>query len=223
MDYYRASLARIKQAKALPQPVFAYASDLQPGFFDFRGALESYTGFTFAFDFPTKINSRGKIAGKEAEGVLAENDSLRIEIIFQVKEAFFGLLLAQEKLRYAENNLELAEDFAQKTELKFEAGEVARVEALRARVEASGAMTEVRAARNDVRVARAVLNFLLARKEMEPLEVRRGFEGAAHEPRFGVPQGDGARVPTGNPGHQSVSRERGTDAWPGKTGLYTRF
>ncbi len=33
VDYYRASLARIKQAKALPQPVFAYASDLATRFF----------------------------------------------------------------------------------------------------------------------------------------------------------------------------------------------
>jgi outer membrane protein TolC len=97
---------------------------------------------------------------------------LNLEIIFSVKEAFYALLLAQEKLRYAEDNLELARDFAEKTDLKFEAGEVARVEALRARVEAAGAETEVRAARNDARVAQALLNFLLARRESEPIEVQ---------------------------------------------------
>jgi outer membrane protein TolC len=171
VEYYRASLARIKQAKALPQPVFAYDSDLQPSFFDFGNSGESYTGFAFGIEFPTKISTRGKIAGKESEGIEAENQILRIEIIFSVKEAFYGLLLAQERLGYAENNLELARDFAEKTELKFEAGEVARVEALRARVEASSAMNDVRASTNEVRVARAVLNFFLARKEYEPLEV----------------------------------------------------
>jgi cobalt-zinc-cadmium efflux system outer membrane protein len=170
-EYYRASLARIKQATALPQPVFGYASDLQPSFFDFKNALESYTGLGFAFDFPTKISDRGKIARKESDAFLSETQMLRLEIIFAVNDAFYGLLLAQEKLGYAEDNLELARDFAEKTELKFEAGEVARVEALRARVEAAGAETEVRTARNDVRLARALLNFHLARRESEPIMV----------------------------------------------------
>ena len=49
---------------------------------------------------------------------------------------------------------------------------MARVEALRARVEAAGAETEVRAARNDVRVAGALLNFHLARRESEPIQVQ---------------------------------------------------
>jgi outer membrane protein TolC len=178
-EYYQASLARIKQATALPQPVFGYDSDLQPRFFDFGNALESYTGLGFAFDFPTKIRDRGRIAQKESDVFLSETDMLKLEIIFSVKEAFYGLLLAQEKLAYAEDNLELARDFADKTELKFEAGEVARVEALRARVEAAGAETEVRAARNDVRVAQALLNFHLARRDSEPVEVQGDLKAPA--------------------------------------------
>jgi outer membrane protein TolC len=170
-EYYTASLARIKQATALPQPVFAYDSDLQTSFFNFNSSLEQYKGLVFAFDFPTKIRDRGRIASNEADEFLSETDALKLEIIFSVKEAFYGLLLAQEKLQYAQDNLELAEDFADKTELKFEAGEVARVEALRARVEASGAMTEVREATNDVRLARALLNFHLAKRDFEPIEV----------------------------------------------------
>lgn len=148
-EYYTASLARIKQATALPQPVFAYDSDLQTSFFYFKSSFESYTGLVFAFDFPTKIRDRGRIASKTSDEFLSETDALKLEIIFSIKEAFYGLLLAQEKLQYAKDNLELAEDFADKTELKLEAGEVACVEALRARVEASGAMNEVREATND--------------------------------------------------------------------------
>lgn len=169
--YYKASLARIKQATALPQPVFFYDSDLQPNFFDFKGSGESYTGFSFGIPFPTKIKTSGDIAKKEAEGVSVELELLKLEMIFNVKRAFYGLLLAQEKLRYAENDLELANEFLQNTELKFEAGDVAQVESLRARVEASGTMNEVRARRNGVRVARALLNFHLARSEYETLEI----------------------------------------------------
>lgn len=170
-DYYRASLARIKQATALPQPVFGFDSDLQPGFFDFANSAEQYVGLTFAFDFPTKISARGNIAGKDAEVFLAETDLLKLEIVYQVKEAFYGLLLAQEKLTYAESNLELADDFADMSELKFLEGEVAEVEALRARVEAAGAMNMVREASNEVRLARSVLNFHLGRRNSEALDI----------------------------------------------------
>ncbi len=36
LQQYQASLARIKQAKAFPQPSLDYDSDLQPKFFDFK-------------------------------------------------------------------------------------------------------------------------------------------------------------------------------------------
>jgi outer membrane protein TolC len=178
-DYYRASLARIHQARALPQPSIGYDSDLQPGFFDFSGSMESYLGITFELPFPTKLSAKGKIATKESEVFLAETDLLRLELVYQVKEAFYALLNAERKLTYAEDNLELARDFAEQTDLKFQEGEVAEVEALRARVGAAAAMNLVRAATNEVRLARAVLNFHLGRRDSEPLAI----EGELHVTR----------------------------------------
>ncbi len=177
-EYHRAALARINQARALPQPTIGYDSDLQPGFFDFSGSLESYLGITFELPFPTKISARGNIAGKDADLFLADTDVLRLDTVFRVKEAFYGLLLAQARLEYAEDDLQHAEDFAEMTDLKFAAGEVAEVEALRARVSASAATNRIRSATNDVRVARALLNFALGRRNGAPLEV----EGELHIP-----------------------------------------
>jgi cobalt-zinc-cadmium efflux system outer membrane protein len=171
-DYYRASLARINQARALPQPSIGYDSDLQPSLFDFGGSLESYFGITFELPFPTKLSAQGNIASKDAEVFLSETDLLKLDLVYLVKEGFFALLLAQGKLAYAEDNLQLAQDFAEQTELMFQEGEVAEVEALRARVEAAGAMNMVRAASNEVRLARAVLNFHLGRRDSEPVEVQ---------------------------------------------------
>jgi hypothetical protein len=75
------------------------------------------------------------------------------------------------KLEYAELNLELSQDFQKKAELKFESGDVAKVEALRARVETSKAAKKVRVATNEVDLAKACLNYLMARKKHTPLEV----------------------------------------------------
>jgi outer membrane protein TolC len=171
LQQYQASLARIHQAKAFAQPSLNYDSDLQPSFFNFKNAGETYLGVSQPFEFPGKQSVRGKIASKESAELLAEIDLLKLDLIFLVKRAFYGLLLAQEKLTYAQRNQELAQDFLDKAELKYEAGDVAQVEVLRARVEAATAANEVRAATNDVRLARATLNYLLSRKKYTPIEI----------------------------------------------------
>jgi cobalt-zinc-cadmium efflux system outer membrane protein len=162
---YRASLARIEQARAFAQPRLDYDSDLQARLFDFRGSGESYIGLSQDLEFPGKRYLRGKIAARESSEVLMDTELLKLDLVFQVKEAFYGLLLAQEILKYAEQDVELARDYLRMAQIKFEAGDVARVEVLRARV------NSVRAAANDVRLAKARLNFLLARKKYEPLEI----------------------------------------------------
>ncbi len=172
LQQHQASLARISQAKALPQPSINYDSDMQPKFFNFKDSGESYFGLSQSIEFPGKRHLRGKIASKESNEIMAEIDLLKLDIVFHVKQAFYGLLLAQEKLKYAQQDLELAQDFLKKAELKFDAGDVAKVEALRARVESAKAANEVRSSTNEVRLAKAMLNFLLARKKYAPLEIK---------------------------------------------------
>lgn len=169
---YAASLARIKQAKALPQPTLSFDSDLQSKLLDFQGSRESYVGFNQTLEFPGKRTLRGRIAARESDQVLADIEILKLDLAFQVKQAFYGLLLAQEKVRYARQDLELAEDFQAKAERKLAAGDTAEVEVLRARVETSKAANAVKTAENENRLAAAALNFLLARRSSEPLEIR---------------------------------------------------
>jgi outer membrane protein TolC len=178
MQQHKAALARINQAKALAQPSLNWDSDLQPKLFQFGNSGEWYFGISQSLEFPGKRNIRGKIASKQASELLQEIELLKLDIVFQVKQAFYNLLLSEEKLKYAQQNLQLAEDFLQKAELKYEAGDVAKVEALRARVESSKAANEVRSASNDVRLAKAMLNFLLARKKYSPLEIQGNLKRA---------------------------------------------
>jgi outer membrane protein TolC len=178
MQQYNASLARVNQAKALAQPSINWDSDLQPKLFQFGKSGEWYFGISQELEFPGKRSLRGKIASTQASELLQDIELLKLDVVFQVKQAFYNLLLSQEKLKYAQQNLELAQDFLQKAELKYEAGDVAKVEALRARVESSKAANEVRSASNDVRLAKAMLNFLLARKKYSPLEIQGNLKRA---------------------------------------------
>lgn len=169
---YDAALARINQAKAFAQPAINWDSDLQPKLFNFKNSGEWYFGISQEIEFPGKRTLRGKIASREAGKFLQDVELLKLDIAYQVKEAFYTLLLSQEKRKYSQQNLELAQDYLEKAELKFEAGDVAKVEALRARVEASKAANDVRIATNEVRLAKAMLNYLLARRKYAPLEIK---------------------------------------------------
>lgn len=169
---YDASLARVHQAKAFHQPSINWDSDLQPKLFDFKGTNEWYFGLSQTLEFPGKRFLRGKIAGKKADELKQEIELLKLDITFQVKEAFYSLLLAQEKYNYAKQNLKLSKEFLQNTQLKFETGDVAKVEVLRAQVEVSKASNAVKVASNEVRLAKARLNYLMARKKYSPLQVK---------------------------------------------------
>src|SRR4030042_2260604 len=157
---YQASLARIQQAKAFYQPSLDFDSDLQPKLFDFRGSEETYFGLSQSIDFPGKRSTRGTLGTQESLEIQTDTELLKLDIIFQVKQAFYSLLLAQQILKYAEQDLGLSRAYLAKAEIKHEAGDVARVEVLRARVEPAKAENSVRAAANEGRLGKGRLTFL---------------------------------------------------------------
>jgi cobalt-zinc-cadmium efflux system outer membrane protein len=171
-DDYQASLARVRQAKEIPQPFLAFDSDLQPKPFNFQESGESYFGIGQTLEFPGRRSLRGRIAASESREVLADKELLRLEIVFQVKEAFSSVLLAEEKTKYALQDLDLARDFEEKAQAKYEAGDVAKLEAVRAGVEVSKAGMAAKLAENEVLLAKARLNYLLGRAKLDPLEIR---------------------------------------------------
>jgi cobalt-zinc-cadmium efflux system outer membrane protein len=177
----RASRARVRQAKAFPQPEINYDSDLQPGLFDFNGSGESYVGVSQLIEFPGHRYLRGKIAGKEHDMVGCDVDLARLELIYNVKQGFFGLLLAVETQNHAQENLKMAQDFLDKAKEKYESGEVAKIEVLRARVEAAKADNLLKAAANTTQLAKARLNFFLARERFQPIEIRGDLRGPFHK------------------------------------------
>ena len=178
---HEAATARVNSARAWPYPVVGYDSDLQPRLFHFSQSVESYLGVSQMIEFPGKRGVRADIAAREADVVLADGDLVGLSLTFEVKRSFGGLLLAQEKLAYVRQNLELAREFLRKTEHMLDAGEVARVEVLRARVEESKVANAERVAATGVRLARARLVFLLARPPGQPFDVE-GRLGRAPAP-----------------------------------------
>jgi outer membrane protein TolC len=181
---HRAALARVNAARAFPQPTVAYDSDLQPNLFHFGQSGESYLGLVQAIEFPGKRGVRGRIATAEADQTFADLEAVRLDLAYEVTEAFYALLLARERLRLANEDASLSGEFLAKTRHKHETGDVGQVEVLRAEVEAARAEGIVRRAASDVDLARARLGHLLGRPAGQPLEI----QGALESPP--VPPGD---------------------------------
>jgi outer membrane protein TolC len=178
---FLASRARVKQARAFPQPEFSYDSDLQPRFFNFKQSGESYVGISQLIEFPGRRYLRGKIAGKESDMVNCEVNRVRQEIIYNVKSSFYQLLLTIETQKYTGENLEMARDFLAKAKEKYESGEVAKFEMLRAKVEAAKAGNQLKVAVNQVKLAKVRLNFFLARDKFRPITIRGSLRGVPIE------------------------------------------
>lgn len=169
---YRATLARVNQAKAFPQPEISLDYDLQPKLFNLKNSDEQYIGVSQLIEFPGKRFLRGKIAKKEADEFHCEVELAKLELLYQVKHAFYQLLLERENGKYAGENLTHAVDFLEKAKEKYQSGDVSKLEVLRARVEAARAENLKKVALNNIKLAKSRLNFVLARDKYQPIEIR---------------------------------------------------
>jgi cobalt-zinc-cadmium efflux system outer membrane protein len=177
LEEQQAARARVSQAGELSQPSLDFDSDLQPRLLDFRGSQESHLGVSQTLEFPGKRGTRRRIAAREADQAACDAELLKLDLAFQVKQAFFSVLLAEEGVKCARQDLDLSRDFLGKAEWMNKAGDIAEVEVIRARVELAKAINSLTSAENERKLAAARLNYLMARRLDEPLEVAGALKG----------------------------------------------
>lgn len=124
---------------------------------------ERVIGVSQSFDFPTTIALRGSSLSSETDAAEADLLSTSLSVTMHVKFAYFGVLAMQEKLRLAEENLAVADDFANKAGIRYNVGEATSLEQLTAKVQRTQAQNAVEVARNELRLASSELNFALGR------------------------------------------------------------
>jgi outer membrane protein TolC len=144
---------------------------MQPGLLDVTDSGETYLGVSQTIELPGRRSLRVKIARASSAEVSETVESERRDLILEVESAFYALLLAEEKLAHAQQNLELSQEFKQLAAVRYEAGDVAQVEILRAGVELARAESELRQAQNEVELTRARLTYLTGGTTAEPLQV----------------------------------------------------
>ena len=102
------------------------------------------------FDFPTNYYFRHKILTAEIQREIVRLEEATRELSFQVKQAYFNLLMQKRLLWLAQKNLQLSQDFYNKTKRSNELGESDRLTMLKAKVNLGIAQKGVNAAQKDV-------------------------------------------------------------------------
>jgi len=134
---------------------------------EFHGDLE----LTQTFEFPGKRTLRRAVAQKNVEARELALAGFRFQLTIQVRRAYYSILTAQQIVALKEQQLALANSFAEAAKRKVEGGFAPEFEATKAEVEVVTAQKAVREAQAQVGTARAGLNALLGRKPTGALEV----------------------------------------------------
>jgi TolC family type I secretion outer membrane protein len=102
-----------------------------------------------------------KQAGLAREAAAMDRNRTRQETVFNVVKAYYGLLLAKEYHRVAQQSLETSEANVKLAELRFKAGAVLQSDLLRAKVQLAEVREMAFRAGNGVKLAAANLNFAM--------------------------------------------------------------
>ncbi|MBA2685148.1 MAG: TolC family protein [Gemmatimonadaceae bacterium] len=155
--------ARVTQGYALPEPSISASALGATGFAHPHTGNETDVGVGITIPFPNKIILRGQAAKSD----LGTFDELYIQqrqlIASQTAQAYDSLLVA---LRHREDLLvskTLAEDFVRKTEARYNAGTVAKLDIVKGQVDVAQAENDLIANERGIANARAGLNRLLGR------------------------------------------------------------
>ncbi|MCO4861192.1 TolC family protein [Cupriavidus sp. WGlv3] len=140
------------QSRVIPNPELAVSME------DTRKASRSTTGqVNLPIELGGKRAARIGLAERGRELAQAELGSTRAELRAAVIARFFGVLVAQERVRLAEGSVGIASQAADAAGRRVAAGKVAPLEATRARVEQANAELELAEATGVLQSARQSL------------------------------------------------------------------
>jgi cobalt-zinc-cadmium efflux system outer membrane protein len=155
--------ARVSQARALPEPSIGASIVGQSGAFRPRAGTESDLSVGITIPFPGKILLQGQ-AAKGDLGSIDETYTLQRQlVVFQTNQAYDSLLVSLKHRQDLEEARKLTQDFLAKTQARYNAGTVAKLDVIKAQVGVAQAENDLIANERGVANARAALNRLLGR------------------------------------------------------------
>jgi outer membrane protein TolC len=157
------------QVRALDDPVLSHEVWNAPESLRVDEADNNIVRISQTFPFPGKRRLAAAVAGRDAEVSRREADAVELDVITEVKRAYFDLWEAHEKLLIYSREKDILQRFARIAERRYGTGDVSQSDVLRAQTELTRLINRVSTATLAIDSARAELNALLSRTPDAPL------------------------------------------------------
>ena len=167
----KAELAKVPQAGALPDPMLSLNLlnlPIETFVFDQEPMTGKQVGIKQKFPFPGKLSLKEKIARKGADVSEANWQELRIQLIRNIKVAYYDLNFIDEAISTTSKNRELLVEFVNIAEQKYAVGKGVQQDVLKAQVELSKMLDRLINLKQKREKIEARLNALLNRKINRP-------------------------------------------------------
>lgn len=130
----------------------------------------AYVGLGFSQDlpFPGKLHLQGEIAEKEAEVEQQRYESVRREVLSEIKQAYFQLAYLTEKAGLLDSDRDLLRQVEESAEARYRSGSGNQQEVLQAQLEETKLLREITENQLETEKTQAVIKQLLNRSQSTP-------------------------------------------------------
>jgi outer membrane protein TolC len=164
--------AMVAAARTLPDPSVSFETmgNLMPPTLQ-SGDSSSARVFRFnqEIPFPGKLNLQGQIAAAEADVEWWKYETVRRDLVADLKTAYYDLFLAVKTTEIVEKNKRLMSQFAEISESRYKVGQGAQQDVLKAQVEVSKLLDRLTVLHREADTAQARINSLLFRPPDTPV------------------------------------------------------
>ena len=157
----RRLLAKVPQAKSLPDPKFKLSSGAMAE--TAAGRVNWMAGVEQALPYPGKLREMARAVGKEAEAAAAQLEAVRLSVASQVEQAYWNLYLARRTTEITNQNRQALESVRDSVDARVAANQSSQGDQLRLATEAGRLEQALIQAKRAEASARSRLNALLNR------------------------------------------------------------
>lgn len=157
------------QAVAIPDPAATASLDAQPGLFRSGAGGQKNIGATLDLPFPDKFRLNNAIGVANIQAAQASYAALAQQLMAATSEQYDSLLVARRHRTDLIEARQLAQDFLQRTNARFQAGTAPRLDVIRAQVDLASATNDLIANQRDIVNAAAGLDRLIGRPVGAPI------------------------------------------------------
>jgi len=160
------SLARVPQAKSLDNPTIGVKFEKIPkGTFKFDKTMPDDRMLSVEQMFPLfgKLSLKGKIAVVESQMAAAEYKNKELEIIAEVKNAYYDLFMNYKETELKEQSFNLLEGIAGAARAKYSTGKITQEEFFKLSLEVARLSNEIQNLKQALRAKETRLNTFLNR------------------------------------------------------------